>query len=281
MVVDQTEANVADPELGVGSPTAPADSLQNQLSFYASANPTRRQLHGLRKCWVNDAVRRSAAELVPSRSAAIEIGPGAGLALPLLAGEFNEVVAIDVNPAFLDAAHALHREHPNIRVVAADATQKIPNVAPADLVLCSEVLEHVPAPGPFVAGIANLLAPGGVLVLTTPQRYSTLELAGRLLAKPGVRQLVGRLYGEAVVDLGHISLRTSHQVRDMLTAANLDILEHTSIGCYLPGLAEVGGERARQLELWLQARWQQSRLAGLLWTQCWIAQRRHEGADSA
>jgi 2-polyprenyl-3-methyl-5-hydroxy-6-metoxy-1,4-benzoquinol methylase len=256
-----------------GSPTPPSRSLENQLSFYASSNPTRRALHGARKDWVSAAVRRSAAELVPTRHLAVEIGPGAGLLLPLLTAEFGEVVAVDRNPAFLDAAEALRAEHPNLRVVAADATRLIPGVEPADLVLCSEVLEHVPEPGRFVAGLAGLLAPDGVIVLTTPQRYSTVELAGRLLRQPGVKQVVQRMYGEAVVDLGHISLRTTRQVAEMLAAAGLDVLEHTTLGCYVPGVAELGGERARRFEAWLERKVRGTRLTGMLWTQCWVARR--------
>ena len=275
MVVAQSEAGVAEFEADAGSPTPPDRSLEHQLSFYASSNPTRRELHGARKDWVTAAVRRSATSLVPSRAVAVEVGPGAGLALPVLAGEFGTVFAVDINPAFLRAAEALRREHPNLTVIAGDAMNPIPAVDPADLVLCSEVLEHVPAPGRFVAGLSRRLTPGGVLVLTTPQRYSTVELAGRLLGKPGVKQLVGRFYGEAVVDLGHISLRTARQVEDMLLAAGLEIVDHTTIGCYLPGIAELGGERASHLETWLARRWKGSRLASLLWTQCWIAKRTH------
>jgi SAM-dependent methyltransferase len=269
-------AVTADLESGIdaGSPTPPSRSLENQLSFYASSNPTRRALHHDRMEWVGAAVRRCAAELVPSRRLAVEIGPGAGLALPVLAEAFDEVVAVDLNPAFLGAAEALRAEHPNLRVVAGDATESIPGLTPADLVLCSEVLEHVPNPGRFVAGLAGLLVPGGALVLTTPQRYSTVELAGRLLAKPGIKRLVQRFYGEEIVDLGHISLRTSQEVAELLAAAGLDVVDHTVLGCYLPGIAELGGERARRLEAWLEDRLQQTRLDALLWTQCWIAQRR-------
>jgi 2-polyprenyl-3-methyl-5-hydroxy-6-metoxy-1,4-benzoquinol methylase len=262
-------------EAGVdaGSPTPPSRSLENQLSFYDSSNPTRRALHSDRKRWVTAAVRRAAAELVPARRIAMEIGPGAGLVLPVLAAEFADVIAVDLNPAFLEAAEAVRSAHPNLRVIAADATRPIAGVDAADLVLCSEVLEHVPEPGRFVAGLARLLAPGGVLVLTTPQRFSTVELAGRLLGKPGIRQLVQRLYGEAVVDLGHISLRTSRQVAEMLAASGLDVLEHTTLGCYVPGVAELGGERARRFEAWLERRVRGTRLTGMLWTQCWVARR--------
>jgi 2-polyprenyl-3-methyl-5-hydroxy-6-metoxy-1,4-benzoquinol methylase len=37
-----------------------------------------------------------------------------------------------------------------------------------DLVYCSEVVEHVPDPQSFVAAVAAVVAPGGVLMLTTP-----------------------------------------------------------------------------------------------------------------
>ena len=37
-----------------------------------------------------------------------------------------------------------------------------------DLVYCSEVIEHVPDVGHFVRQLAALVAPGGVLLLTTP-----------------------------------------------------------------------------------------------------------------
>jgi 2-polyprenyl-3-methyl-5-hydroxy-6-metoxy-1,4-benzoquinol methylase len=37
-----------------------------------------------------------------------------------------------------------------------------------DAVYCSEVIEHVPAPDPFVAAIARLMKPGAVFNVTTP-----------------------------------------------------------------------------------------------------------------
>ncbi|MDP8993867.1 MAG: methyltransferase domain-containing protein, partial [Pseudomonadota bacterium] len=47
---------------------------------------------------------------------------------------------------------------------------------PFDLVTCLEVLEHVADPRAFVAGLARILAPDGLLILSTPNRTATSRL---------------------------------------------------------------------------------------------------------
>lgn len=250
-----------------------SDAVSNQLAFYDSSNPTRRWLHNMRMEWVTSAIGRAAATLCPGRELAIEVGPGAGMNLPTLADAFSNVVAIDVEPAFVERSMLVAQDHPNIKAMVADATRPVPGLAPADLVLCTEVLEHVEEPGRLIGGLYGLLRPGGVLILTTPQRYSFLEMTAKLMLKPGLIQIVRRLYGEVVVELQHISLRTSREVRDMAVAAGFDIVEHEKLGCYLPVVAEFGGERAQQLEARLQPRVSKGPASGLLWTQCWILRR--------
>ena len=41
-------------------------------------------------------------------------------------------------------------------------------IAPADVVVAGEVMEHLDDPGSFLDGMHHLVAPGGVLVVTTP-----------------------------------------------------------------------------------------------------------------
>jgi 2-polyprenyl-3-methyl-5-hydroxy-6-metoxy-1,4-benzoquinol methylase len=249
------------------------EAVSNQLAFYGSSNPTRRWLHNARMAWITSAIERAAATLCVAHELAVEVGPGAGMELPTLAGTFSNVVAVDVEPAFVERSMVIAKDHPNIKALVADATRPVAGLAPADLVLCTEVLEHVEEPGKLIAGLYGLLKPGGVLILTTPQRHSFLEMTAKMMLKPGFIQIVRKLYGEVVVELHHISLRTSSEVHDMATAAGFEVVEHVRMGCYLPVLAEFGGERAQQLEARLQPHISEGPLSGLLWTQCWILRR--------
>jgi 2-polyprenyl-6-hydroxyphenyl methylase/3-demethylubiquinone-9 3-methyltransferase len=46
-----------------------------------------------------------------------------------------------------------------------------------DLVTSMEVIEHVSNPAAFVAGLADALAPGGLMILSTPNRTALSRLA--------------------------------------------------------------------------------------------------------
>jgi len=67
-----------------------------------------------------------------------------------------------------ETAVAIARERfPRNEFVAGTLDALAPDRA-FDLVYCSEVIEHVPYVGRFVRQLATLVAPGGVLLLTTP-----------------------------------------------------------------------------------------------------------------
>lgn len=65
-----------------------------------------------------------------------------------------------------------------------------------DLVVCSEVLEHLREPRPFLEAINRLLAPGGGLIVTTPNGYGAFEWLTSLqkwLAQTGVHGFLRRV----------------------------------------------------------------------------------------
>jgi SAM-dependent methyltransferase len=53
-------------------------------------------------------------------------------------------------------------------------------IAPAQLVIAGEVIEHVDDPGNFLAGLHALVAPGGRLIVTTPNAYGLFNVFASL-----------------------------------------------------------------------------------------------------
>ena len=95
---------------------AMAELLALQETLYTSRNPTRRWLHRTRRERIERMLRRAAADGPTGR--ALEVGPGSGVYLPILAELFEEVVAADVEEEFLDNARRLAQVHGNLVPVA-------------------------------------------------------------------------------------------------------------------------------------------------------------------
>jgi len=180
-------------------------------------------------------------------------------------------VASDVQGDFLENAEKLRTEHPGLELIADDVTASALPDASFDLILCSEVIEHIADSAAALRSMHRLLRPGGRLVLSTPQRYSPLELTARVATRPGIIELVRLIYREPILELGHVNLLTREQAEHQLVAAGFEISERHLSGLYLPLLAELGGGLALKLERALEARLRDGSLSGLLWTQLYIA----------
>lgn len=242
-----------------------------QETLYTSSNPTRRWLHCSRRDWIVDALRRHAPASKDSPARALEVGPGSGIYLPVLCELFSEVSGVDIETAYLDHARPLLEKYPHLSLQVDDITHsKLPPHS-FDLILCTEVIEHIPDSQRALAEMRKLLKPGGVLILSTPQRYSPLELAAKVAFLPGVIQLVRRIYGEAILDSGHINLMTEAEVTKQLLQAGLAIEERHKTGMYLPLIAEFARNKGLQLEQRLERAIRGGKLDWLLWTQYFVA----------
>ena len=106
---------------------------------------------------------------------AADVGCGAGLLAEPLARLGAEVTGLDAAPENVAAA----REHALGQGLAIDyKVGSVEALEPGgyDLVTSLEVLEHVSDPRGFVDGLAAVLKPGGLLIVSTPNRTALSRL---------------------------------------------------------------------------------------------------------
>jgi SAM-dependent methyltransferase len=118
---------------------------------------------------------------------------------------------------------------PNLRGVVSQTQVE----GPYDIVIASEVIEHVEAPVEFLEWVSSLLRPGGLLILTLPNGYGWFEADStvyRILEYLGVVQLLRKAKGssqhEQQVEKGadtlalslHLNFFSYNQIRAILDA---------------------------------------------------------------
>ena len=134
------------------------------------------------------------------RGRALDFGCGAGRLTQALAGEFEHVVGIDVAPGMIEAARRLNgrgdrcefvlNEEPDLRRFEDSSF---------DLVYSNLVLQHMPpelARG-YVAELARVLAPGGLLVFQAPSEKTALPRLSRKAVLAEIEPLAHELRGPA------------------------------------------------------------------------------------
>lgn len=107
---------------------------------------------------------------------AADVGCGAGLLCEPLARLGADVTGIDAAPENVAAAR-LHAEGQDLVIDYRAGSIERLGADPFDLVTSMEVVEHVADPAAFVQGLADALAPGGLLILSTPNRTPLSRLA--------------------------------------------------------------------------------------------------------
>ena len=112
---------------------------------------------------------------------AADVGCGAGLLAEPLRRLGAEVTGIDAAPENIAAARA-HAQGQGLeidyRAGSADSLD-----GEYDLITSMEVIEHVTDPAAFISGLARHLAPGGLLILSTPNRTAKSRLMMITLAE--------------------------------------------------------------------------------------------------
>ncbi|MFD1787464.1 bifunctional 2-polyprenyl-6-hydroxyphenol methylase/3-demethylubiquinol 3-O-methyltransferase UbiG [Sphingomonas floccifaciens] len=118
---------------------------------------------------------------------ALDMGCGAGLLSEPLARLGADVTAVDAAPENIGAARA-HAAAVGLLIDYRVGTTDAVAGETYDLVVSFEVIEHVPDARAFVTALAASLAPGGLLLLSTPNRTPLSKLAMITVAE-GVGQI--------------------------------------------------------------------------------------------
>ncbi len=240
--------------------------VQLQETLYNSKNPTRRWLHNSRKDWIISKLYQYG---LPKLDAVLEVGPGAGVYIPALIKIANKLVLSDLETQYIDYTSNRFRRH-NIEIIRDDITCTEMPPESMNLILCTEVIEHINDSKAVFENLYYLLKPGGILILSTPQKYSPLELCSQIAYLPFIIDVVRHIYREPVLKSGHINLMTEKSLKSQIFDTGFSILEQNKSGVYIPFVAEFFGKRALILEKNIEKIIMDSCLDMFLWTQYYV-----------
>ncbi|MFH8572256.1 class I SAM-dependent methyltransferase [Streptomyces sp. NPDC017993] len=147
---------------------------------------------GLRNTVRQELVARQLEEQITARFPVgqrlrvLDVGPGQGTQALRLARAGHQVTGLESDPKMLQAARDALATEPagiqdRVRLMEGDGRETGVHFLPGsfDVVLCHGVLMYVPDPDPMLAGLARVLAPGGLLSLV-------VRNADALAMRPGL-----------------------------------------------------------------------------------------------
>ncbi|HEY8591925.1 MAG TPA: bifunctional 2-polyprenyl-6-hydroxyphenol methylase/3-demethylubiquinol 3-O-methyltransferase UbiG [Sphingomicrobium sp.] len=146
---------------------------------------------------------------------ALDVGCGAGILAEPLARMGATVTGIDASAELIGAARA----HAEMVGLAIDyrAGDVLDLEGKFDLVTCLEVIEHVADPAAFVRSLAARLAPGGLLIMSTPNATGWSKLLTITLAEGFGRIPKGTHQFDQFI--------APERLKQMLTDAGLDCVD--------------------------------------------------------
>jgi len=115
----------------------------------------------------------------------LDVGCGSGNVAISLGSSGHQVRAIDTNQFMINYAKSIN-PFENVSFEIEDAGELDITKGEYDIVICTEVLEHLANPGCVIYRIKQVLKPDGLLLITIPNGYTISEFILLLLKWPTV-----------------------------------------------------------------------------------------------
>jgi 2-polyprenyl-3-methyl-5-hydroxy-6-metoxy-1,4-benzoquinol methylase len=168
----------------------------------------------------------------------LSLGCGEGEGDPPIAFHSQTLFACDINEDDVAYAKNTNSTYTNIKYSVDDATALSYPEHFFDLVVSSEVIEHVGEPAQrLLAEVSRVLKPNGLAIITYPSKNFpiTYDPINRIASWFGK----DRLIGIGAYAFGHDYLIDNQEFRKWCTENDLKIIEDVNLSGYLVGFLEV------------------------------------------
>jgi len=160
----------------------------------------------------------------PAGTKVLDLGCGNGTFLSLFQDRRWKLYGSDFSPTGIEIAR---ENFPNIEFFLADASaptgEILERVGQAELIVSTEVIEHLYDPRGFIANARALLKTGGTILLTTPYHGYLKNLSLALMGKMDEHFTV-------LWDHGHIKFWSRKTLKKLLEEAGFVDLEFSGAG---------------------------------------------------
>lgn len=166
--------------------------------------------------WIDDFKRREGLQT----ASILDYGCGTGSALTCHLGRAGDaVLGIDSHGPSVEAALRENR-FPNVTYMVADLSDLLNREKRFDVIVCSEVLEHLEGAESYLQGFAKLLDSSGILIISVPNGFGPFELLRRIEQEVN-RLRITRVFG-SLRKLGRRILRSFLKPRPEHAALSLN-----------------------------------------------------------
>jgi methionine biosynthesis protein MetW len=172
----------------------------------------------------NRVITERVKAVLPPGGRVLDVGCGSGVLLALLAGHAGYRAGVELSPTAAAEAAKVADEVVNLPVDGDLPFQ----AGDFDVVVCADILEHLPEPAGTLASLAGYCRPGGAVVISVP---NIANWQARLRLARGI----WRYEPAGLFDSGHLRFLTRATLLDMVAEAGL--LAESCVPARMPRLS--------------------------------------------